>query len=219
MSPYVNIHTHSCKHTDIEIQNIDVDNFVNVDVSHFYSMGIHPWNAEDPDCEKRFSSLENIITNKQILAVGECGIDRVCNSDFETQKYYFIKQIEISEQYQKPLIIHCVRAYPDIISIRKETRAKQPWIIHGFQGNEQSVEQLLRHENIYLSLGDVLLKNKCKAQRLLEIIPLDRLFLETDTADISIGCIYEIASVLSDIKSDVLRDNIFNNFGKIFGHI
>ena len=47
MNPYVNIHTHYNNHIGdnefVEIQNIDVDNIVNVDVSHFYSIGIHPW--------------------------------------------------------------------------------------------------------------------------------------------------------------------------------
>ena len=50
MSPYVNIHTHYNNHIGdnefVEIQNIDVDNIVNVDVSHFYSIGIHPWNLK-----------------------------------------------------------------------------------------------------------------------------------------------------------------------------
>ena len=152
------------------------------------------------------------------LAIGECGLDRVCDADFELQKKVFIKQIELSERIAKPLIIHAVRTYPDIISIRKETKAKQVWIIHGFQGNEQSAEQLLKH-NIYLSLGDVLFKNETKAQRLLQTIPLEKLFLETDVAERKISDVYEKAALLSGIEMDKLRNEIFNNFVKIFGHI
>jgi TatD DNase family protein len=139
--------------------------------------------------------------------------------DFEIQKEVFMKQIELSEQIAKPLIIHAVRTYPDIISIRKETKAKRPWIIHGFQGSVQSAEQLLRHDGIYLSLGDVLFKNERRASELLNVIPLDRLFLETDVAERDIVEVYEKAVSLSGIEMDKLRNDIFNNFVKIFGQI
>jgi TatD DNase family protein len=153
-----------------------------------------------------------------LKAIGECGIDRVCGGDIEIQKDVFIKQIEISEQYNKPMIIHVVRSHSDILSIRKETKAKMPWIIHGFQGNEQIVTQYLRH-NIYLSLGDVLFKNESRAAELLKFIPSERLFLETDDSDRSIAEVYEKASVLSGRSLDDMRSDIFNNFVKIFGKI
>ena len=277
MFPYVNIHTHNTIDDKeiISIRNIDVDNIANVDVSRFYSVGIHPWKCQqstDNGQQSPFLETENLKTSEfersqgrmdagsqsykahssqpiahstnnsqvfrfsdsqiqnisqilrfsdsQILkAIGECGLDRACDSDFELQREVFIKQIELSEQYHKPLIIHAVRSYPDIISIRKETKSNQPWIIHGFNGNEHSAEQLLRHDGIYLSLGDVLFKNEKRAERLLDIIPSDRLFLETDVAERSIVEVYEKASLLSGVATDILRKDIFDNFVKIFGHI
>ena len=279
MFPYVNIHTHNIIDDKeiISIRNIDVDNIANVDVSRFYSVGIHPWNLKgqqstDNGQQSPFLETENLKTSEfersqgrmdagsqsykahssqpiahstnnsqvfrfsdsqiqnisqilkfpdsQILkAIGECGLDRACDSDFELQREVFIKQIELSEQYHKPMIIHAVRSYPDIISIRKETKSNQPWIIHGFNGNEHSAEQLLRHDGIYLSLGDVLFKNEKRAELLLDIIPSDRLFLETDVAERSIVEVYEKASLLSGVATDILRKDIFDNFVKIFGHI
>lgn len=228
MNPYVNIHTHCNNHIGdnefVEIQNIDVDNIVNVDVSHFYSIGIHPWNLKSQNLKisetQKLGDLESqCLGDLNIKAIGECGLDRACDVDFEIQKEVFMKQIELSEQIDKPLIIHAVRTYPDIISIRKEIKAKQPWIIHGFQGNVQSAEQLLRHDGIYLSLGDVMFKNERRASELLNIIPLDRLFLETDVAERDIVEVYEKAVSLSGIEMDKLRNDIFNNFVKIFGQI
>ena len=227
MRPYVNIHTHLNNHIDntecVEIKNIDVDNIADVDVSHFYSIGIHPWKVESE--ELRNSGIEELgdmvsrcLGDLNLKAIGECGLDRACNTGFEIQKEVFIKQIELSEQLAKPLIIHAVRTYPDIISIRKETKAKQTWIIHGFQGNEQSAEQLLKH-GIYLSLGDVLFKDEAKAKRLLQIIPLEKLFFETDVAERKIVEVYEKAASLSGIEMYKLRNDIFNNFVKIFGQI
>ena len=228
MTPYVNIHTHYNNHIDdnefVEIQNIDVDNIVNVDVSHFYSIGIHPWNLKSQNLKisetQKLGDLESqCLGDLNIKAIGECGLDRACDVDFEIQKEVFMKQIELSEQIAKPLIIHAVRTYPDIISIRKETKAKQSWIIHGFQGSVQSAEQLLRHDGIYLSLGDVLFKNERRASELLNVIPLDRMFLETDVAERDIVEVYEKAVSLSGIEMDKLRNDIFNNFVKIFGQI
>ena len=228
MNPYVNIHTHYNNHIGdnefVEIQNIDVDNIVNVDVSHFYSIGIHPWECQQTtdNGQQTFYKLTQQLSNlatQQLKAIGECGLDRACDVDFEIQKEVFMKQIELSEQIAKPLIIHAVRTYPDIISIRKENKAKQPWIIHGFQGSVQSAEQLLRHDGIYLSLGDVLFRNERRASELLNVIPLDRLFLETDVAERDIVEVYEKAVSLSGIEMDKLRNDIFNNFVKIFGQI
>ena len=228
MKPYVNIHTHYNNHIGnnefVEIQNIDVDNIVNVDVSHFYSIGIHPWNLKSQNLKisetQKLGDLESQwLGDLNIKAIGECGLDRACDVDFEIQKEVFIKQIELSEQIAKPLIIHAVRTYPDIISIRKEIKAKQPWIIHGFQGNMQSAEQMLRHDGIYLSLGDVMFKNERRASELLNVIPLDRLFLETDVAERDIVEVYDKAVSLSGIEMDKLRNDIFNNFVKIFGQI
>ena len=240
MNPFINIHTHQ-SHIDnkefIEIYNIDVDSNVNVDVTFLYSIGIHPWECQKSTINGSIAQWLNGSTvqwlNGSIVqwlnssmaqrfkgstAIGECGIDRACGIDFDIQKDVFIKQIEISEQYNKPMIIHAVRAHSDIISIRKETKAKMPWIIHGFQGNEQIVNQYLRH-NIYLSLGDVLFKNESRAVELLKTIPSERLFLETDDSERSIVDVYERASVLSGRSLDDLRSDIFNNFVKIFGKI
>ena len=226
MNPFINIHTHQ-SHIDnkefIEIYNIDVDSHVNVDVTFFYSIGIHPWECQKSKVKSSIvqwlnGSIVQWLNSsmaqrfKGSTAIGECGID------FDIQKDVFIKQIEISEQYNKPMIIHAVRSHSDIISIRKETKAKMPWIIHGFQGNEQIVNQYLRH-NIHLSLGDVLFKNESRAAELLKIIPSERLFLETDVSERSIADVYEKASVLSGRSLDDLRSDIFNNFVKIFGKI
>ena len=231
MIPFVNIHTHN--HIDnkevISIQNIDIDNIDNVDVSRFYSVGIHPWDVSQQTTVNRQQSLSKLsqilsFSSSQFLkAIGECGLDRAGTGAgtgrFEIQRDVFKKQIELSEQYSKPLIIHAVRTYPDIIAIRKETKAKQPWIIHGFQGNEQSAEQLLKHDGIYLSLGEILFRNEERARRLLQIIPYDRLFLETDVAERSIIDVYEKAVSLSVVEMEKLRCDIFDNFVKIFGHI
>ena len=234
MIPFVNIHTHS--HIDnkdiIEIQNIDADDIANIDVSRFYSISIHPWvvcQQSTDNSQQLLSKLSQFLRYSDshfFKAIGECGLDRAWNGErgagtgnFEIQKEVFVKQIELSEQYSKPLIIHAVRTYPDIITIRKKTKAKQAWIIHGFQGNEQSAEQLLKHDRVYLSLGEVLFRNEEKSRRVLQTIPSERLFLETDVAEKNIIEVYEKAALLSGVEIEKLRSDIFDNFVKIFGDI
>lgn len=225
-TPFVNIHTHSYNNIDnkdfIEIWNIDVDNIVNVDVPFLFSVGIHPWKLKNEDSKSWHDALVRIEANikrENFLAIGETGIDRVHKDTLEQQREVFLKHIELSEKYHKPLIIHSVRAYPDIISVRKETKASQKWIIHGFQGNEQSAAQLLRCDGIYLSLGEVLFRDEAKASALLKAIPRDRLFLETDDSERDIADVYEKAASLISVNIDELKDAIFNNFVKIFGNI
>jgi TatD DNase family protein len=210
---FTDIHSHTLQKAENSIYNCTTGYIAGRNIS----IGIHPWNITE-EWRSEFQTIAAVADAENVLAIGECGLDRACDVDFEIQKEVFIAQIELSEHIAKPLIIHAVRSYSDIISVRKETKAKQTWIIHGFQGNEQSVEQLLKH-GIYLSLGDVLFKNESKARRLLQIIPLEKLFFETDVAEREIKEVYEKAVSLSGIEMDKLRNDIFNNFVKIFGQI
>ena len=162
--------------------------------------------------------LENNAIKDNVIAIGETGLDRLYHETFSLQKDLLLKHIEISEKYCKPMILHVVRSFPEIISIRKQTKAKMPWIIHAFQSNVQTLEQLLPYD-IYFSLSNVLFNNEKRAVELLSRIPKDRLFLETDDSNKSILSVYERAALLSGMTIDVLREDIFSNFVKIFGQI
>lgn len=224
-TPFVNIHTHSANNIDnkdfIEIRNIDVDSIVNTDVSFLFSIGIHPWTLSDKDekiCQAILECIECNIGRRNLIAIGECGLDRVHKDTLERQRDIFLKHVALSEKYHKPLIIHSVKSYPDIISIRKETKATQKWILHGFQGNEQTVRQLLSYD-FYFSLGDVLFKDEKKASTLLNVIHRDKLFLETDDSKRDIADVYKKVSAITSIDIEELKNIVFNNFVKIFGEI
>lgn len=222
-TPFVNIHTHHNDNIDnqdfIEIRNIDADNISGVDVSSLYSVGIHPWSLTDEDHEtKALDWIRNNADKKNFLAIGETGIDRVYKDTLERQRERFLRHIEISEEYRKPMIIHSVRSYPDIIAIRKMTRSTMPWIIHGFQGNEQSARQLLSHD-MYLSLGEIMFRDEDRAMSLLGVIPRENLFLETDDSGRDIVAVYEKVCSMTFIDLDELKRDVFNNFVKIFGKI
>ena len=125
----------------------------------FYSLGLHPWHIQDADVKKEMKALEEFAQHPSVLAIGEAGLDRCINTDWRTQSNILFKHAEIAETYQKPLIIHCVRAYSEVIALKKQFRPKSAWILHGYQANAAITEQLVRNQFI-LSFGEILLKDK-----------------------------------------------------------
>ena len=153
MPRFVNIHTHKSSNPNhIELVNHLVQDEWNPETNKLYSAGFHPWHIEDFDNNKMVETVELLAKSNNVLAIGECGLDRAINTPIEKQEVVFLKQIAIAEKTQKPLIIHAVRSYPDLIRVKKQTRSTVPWIMHGFSGNKQTTEQLLPH-GFYFSFG------------------------------------------------------------------
>ena len=136
---------------------------------------------------------------------------------FEQQVSVFERQIELSEAMQKPMILHDVKSHNEILALRKNYKAKQPWILHGFNGTEQDVQQLAG-QGLYLSVGEALLYPDRKIYKSFKTIPLDKLFLETDMEEIGIEAIYETAAKLLEMDVSALQKRIFTNFARLFGN-
>ena len=153
------------------------------------SVGIHPWNV-DKDWKEKFHTIEELAKAQNVVAIGECGIDKVRSAAIpEIQEEAFRAHIALSERLQKPLIIHCVKAYDTIIALHKETKPRQAWIIHAFRGKPQQATQLTK-AGLYLSLGEHFNEESARS------IPADRLFVESDDSETPIENIYSsIASV------------------------
>ena len=127
----------------------------------------------------------------------------------------FERQIVLSENLKKPMILHDVKSHNEILALRKKHKAKQPWIVHGFNGTEQDIRQLTK-QGLYLSVGESLLHPERKITKSLKNIPLDLLFLETDMAEIGIEKVYEAAARLLEIDIITLQRQIFTNFARVF---
>lgn len=133
----------------------------------FYSAGTHPWYADSPD---RPLTLPE---SSRIIAVGEVGLDKLRGPSIDIQTAELMKWIKISEERQLPVILHIVKAFPEIIALKKTVKPTQPWIIHGFRGKSQLAAELLRH-GFYISIG------KNYNPETIAMIPHDRLLLESD---------------------------------------
>lgn len=181
----------------------------------YFSLGIHPWFIERQDWQLALQTLAAVCRNSNLLAVGECGLDKCIATPIELQIEVFTRQIELAEHLGKPLIIHCVKAFNELIQLKKSRKAESVWIVHGVNAKPALAAQLIRH-GCYLSFGAALLNPGSHAEHALVETPPDRLFLETDTADVPIGAIYATAAKMLGIDVAILRQQIQSNFKRVF---
>ena len=157
MKPFINVHTHKTSDGQLSLINAPYEGLW--PKSEYYSYGLHPWDIGILNAVHEFEMIKKYCSERKILAVGEIGIDRAIHASIETQSNLFIEQLGIAEWYGLPVIIHCVRAYSDILEIKKKRKHTTPWILHGFAGNFQTAEQLIL-AGCFLSFGSKLLINQ-----------------------------------------------------------
>ncbi|MBF2709823.1 TatD family hydrolase [Flavobacterium soyangense] len=180
----------------------------------FYSIGIHPWYIDDNRLQKDLEIIESKLQERNCLALGECGLDKRIEIQFDLQQSVFEKQLILAEKYQKPVVIHCVAAFQEVIEIKKKLKMTVPMIIHGFSKNEKVAKQLIGN-GFYISFGKYLLLNP-ELESVFKNIPNDRFFLETDTIEEGIREVYAFAAKYKELKLSELQGIIRNNYNKVF---
>jgi TatD DNase family protein len=184
-----------------------------VDISGVaYTYGIHPWFLNEENHKQLISSVENAVIQPEIIAIGEAGFDRLRGPSPELQRTVFEEQIIISEKILKPVVIHCVRAWDELLAVHKKLRPKMPWLVHGFRGNVELADQLLT-KGMFLSIWfEFVLRPE--SRNILRHLPAERIFLETDGADVDIRSIYNKVSTDLNISVDELKSIILKNFNR-----
>ena len=151
-----------------------------------------------------------------MLAVGECGLDKLCTTPWEKQVQVFEAQIQLALQHNKPLIIHCVKAFNEVVKILDNNHIayhKIPVIFHGFNKSALLAGTLL-DKGYYLSFGAAVLKKNISSY--LSSVPLNRIFLETDDASIPINQIYYAVSSILNITQEQLSLQLQKNCTAVF---
>lgn len=179
----------------------------------YYSAGLHPWDLQQAPPDWR-AQLEQLAAHPQVAAIGECGLDRSIETPLERQTDFLVPQTELAEKLGKPLVLHAVRCFSELMQLKRQCRSEVPWILHGYNGNAATSRQLLR-QNFYFSIGPSLLKNNPKLQESLRVIPLSRLFFETDHTTEAIESIYIFAAEQLDLSIDELTGQLNENFQRI----
>ena len=211
---FLNIHTHQAPGTNEWcIQNYFMD-FDSIPATGFYSAGLHPWHLSEESKTKDFEQLEQASALSNVVAIGECGLDKICNTPFQLQTDVFTAQIQLANNINKPLIIHCVKAFEETFALLKKEKNKVPVIFHGFNKNVQLAQQII-HNGFYLSLGKALETERM--QKVLQAIPIERFFLETDDTSIPIKEVYAYACKALQITEDSLSLQLQKNVTSVFG--
>ena len=181
---------------------------------NLYSFGVHPWKI-DKNVNDILQEMDTISKNRRCIAIGECGLDKLIDVDFELQKRIFCDQIQIANEVQKPLIIHCVKAFNEVTACLKKMNNTVPVIIHGFNNNKNIADELLKNGYL-LSFGKALLSADSNAIEVLKYVGRKNFFLETDDAKISIRDVYRKASEVLGIEEQFLQEQIKSNYQKVF---
>ena len=170
------------------------------------AVGLHPWQAE----HGALPSEEQI---EAADAVGEIGMDKACGVDFEQQTAVFEAQLRLAEQYQKPVVLHCVRAFEEVMNAL-EKFALRTVIFHGFIGSREQAERAVK-KGYFLSFGARTERSK-KTIEALRATPLDRLFVETDEAETPIEEMYALVARLRGVEVEALAAATRQNHARIF---
>ena len=211
---YIDIHTHKTAHTNGESRIVNKqDDFETVSEDDLYSMGIHPWFIRD-EAKIQLASLAEQAGKESVVAIGECGLDRLSTIPFTLQQRVFEAQIHLANELNKPLIIHCVKAFDDALLLLRQ--AKVPVIFHGFD-KKQGVAQQVLNAGYFLSFGAAIASGSTQASVVLAAIPGNRFFLETDDKDINIQEIYKIAAAIRKTEVDAIILQVQQNYHKVFG--
>jgi len=211
MIPFVDIHTHHLsKDSGVFLYNNRLGFDLSLYTNSFFSVGIHPW---DVDLKVSTIEFEKLILHPNCKAIGECGLDKLNISNFYKQKQILEYQLNLAVTYHKPVILHCVKAYDDIMKICQNYHSEIPIILHGFNKSLELLHQLI-DKGFYVSLGYFYLK---KVNFNFNMVPIEKIFFETDNYSlVSIQQVYQIASERFKMTNEDLKNKIYNNFTTLF---
>jgi len=187
----IDIHTHN---RQTHAQTIDI-------------VGIHPWHA----LSGSISTIEEGIATAD--AVGEIGLDFACDTPHAEQEAIFREQLALAERYQKPVVLHCVRTFEEVMQIVRNFNLPAV-IFHGFIGSVNQAQRAVK-QGYYLSFGERTFRSP-KTIEALRSTPLSNLFVETDESATPIEDIYEKIAELRGISTTELTAITEENFSRIF---
>ncbi len=182
-----------------------------------YSIGIHPWYIVQERIAIDLKIIESKLKDASCLAIGECGLDKKVQTPLDLQQEVFERQLVLAEKYKKPVIIHCVAAFQELIAIKKKLKLSVPMIVHGFSKNIEVANQLVKN-GFFLSFGKSLFQIN-DMDLVFNSVPNDRIFLETDTIEKDIKAVYEIASKYRNLEVEEMSVIISHNFNTVFNRI
>jgi TatD DNase family protein len=167
--------------------------------------------------EEFFKIVEKLANEKQLIAIGETGLDYYYkHSKIEIQKKFFKKYINLAEKTSLPLIIHCRDAFSDLFNLMENFKGKV--VLHCFTGSLEDAKKALKG-NFFISFsGIITFKNSKDLQETLKFTPLNNILIETDTPYLAPqkyrgktnepAFLIEIAKKIAELKNISLKEVI-----------
>ena len=188
-----------------------------------YAVGLYP---EDNLIQENIEELKQLIgkNKEKVMAVGEIGLDKTENLDFENQINFFKQQLEIAKQLNVPAIIHTRKAEKEVIDILEELNYPKI-ILHCFSGNFKLVKRAI-DLGYYFSIPTNVVRAE-HFQKMLTLVPRNQILTETDTPYLSPfkekqnepGFILESIKKMSEIwkiPEKEVENQIEKNFKNLF---
>lgn len=146
----------------------------------YAALGLHPDEVGDLN-EERFAILKAECQKEKVVAIGEIGLDYYWDHEsHELQKKWFLRQLELARELNLPVIIHSRDAAEDTMKMMKEHAAGLRGVIHCFSYSKEMAEEYVKM-GFHIGVGGVVtFKNGKKLKEVVEVIPLERILLETD---------------------------------------
>lgn len=145
----------------------------------YAALGFHPQDVK-ADWKEQWAIIEKDIREhrNEIVAIGEIGLDYYWDTTFKAeQQEVFRLQLALAKELDLPVMIHNREATEDTLRILKEQSPRG--VVHCFNGSRETAKQIL-DIGMYLGIGGVLTFKNCKLYETLEVVPLERIVLETD---------------------------------------
>ena len=179
-----------------------------------YTFGIHPWFLTESTYKHQVEAVIEVAGNSTVIAIGEAGFDRLKGPSPDLQRIAFEEQVTIAGEHNKPVVIHCVKAWEELFRAHKRLKPSLPWLVHGFRGNKDLAAQLIS-KNMFLSFWFNFIIRP-EAAKLIKNLPSERIFLETDGSGVDIKDIYSKVSADLEMTVEKLKGIIYNNFNEFF---
>jgi TatD DNase family protein len=218
-SSFIDIHTHrSLEKNELGLYVLDLDEIRSETFSARSVIGLHPWwldSLSDEESEALWLQIEKLALDTRVWAIGETGMDRI-RGPVERQREFFLRHLNCAPH--KPLVLHMVRSSSDLLGLIPVSSAR-PLILHDVNLNQQEVKAWL-DRGAYFSYGAALFRSNARAtHEALKLVPLDRLFFETDDGSWNIEEAYRAGHALAgpSIEFAAFVEQIARNFDHLFG--
>lgn len=217
----------------INIESIKkVERFAKENDFMFFSVGVHPLEVEK---QIDLNKIEEIAfeskkqKDSKLVAIGETGLDYHFDISRDLQEKYFLKQIELANKLELPIVVHSRESHEDVLKILKNNPVKKGGIMHCYSGNFELAQKFV-DLGFYLGIGGPVTKNKT-VQEVVRKMPLEKLVVETDAPvlpplpfektdrndSLKLGIIVEKIAEIKNVSVEEVSKITTANAKKIYG--